>query len=100
MEEFARPRAAEEAGEQATQALPGAREKGPKLAKRLPSIVVESTESEKVESGELRWPPDDIKSEKKASALLPQTKQEGTFSPQDKDPGVDTSSLSKLGRQN
>ncbi|XP_038605961.1 LBH domain-containing protein 2 [Tachyglossus aculeatus] len=100
MEEFARPQAAEEAGEQGAQALPGAWEKGPKLAERLPSIVVESTEAEEVESGELRWPPDDVKSEKKASAHLPQTTQEGTFSSQDKDPGIDASSLSKLGRQN
>lgn len=31
----------------------------PKLSKRLPSIVVEPTETAEVESGELRWPPDE-----------------------------------------
>ena len=44
------------------QAFPDSREKYPKLSKRLPSIVVEPTESGEVESGELRWPPDDLKS--------------------------------------
>lgn len=44
------------------QAFPDAREKYPKLSKRLPSIVVEPTESGEVESGELRWPPEDLKS--------------------------------------
>uniref|UniRef100_A0A8B9MDT7 LBH domain-containing protein n=1 Tax=Accipiter nisus TaxID=211598 RepID=A0A8B9MDT7_9AVES len=43
-------------------AFPDSREKYPKLSKRLPSIVVEPTESGEVESGELRWPPDDLKS--------------------------------------
>ncbi|KAI4902131.1 hypothetical protein NFI96_025539, partial [Prochilodus magdalenae] len=33
-------------------------ERHPKLSKRLPSIVVEPSEGD-VESGELRWPPDD-----------------------------------------
>ncbi|OXB79011.1 UNVERIFIED_CONTAM: hypothetical protein H355_004554 [Colinus virginianus] len=45
-----------------TPAFPDSREKYPKLSKRLPSIVVEPTESGEVESGELRWPPDDLKS--------------------------------------
>lgn len=40
------------------QALAGAREKGPQLGPRLPSIVVESPEAGSVESGELRWPPE------------------------------------------
>eukprot|EP00064_Thunnus_orientalis_P015397 superscaffoldBa00002845_g15449 len=31
----------------------------PKLSKRLPSIVVEPTDGAEVESGELRWPPDE-----------------------------------------
>lgn len=44
------------------QAFPDSREKYPKLSKRLPSIVVEPTESGEVESGELRWPPEDLKS--------------------------------------
>uniref|UniRef100_A0AAV2JFB7 LBH domain-containing protein n=1 Tax=Knipowitschia caucasica TaxID=637954 RepID=A0AAV2JFB7_KNICA len=30
----------------------------PKLSERLPSIVVEPSETATVESGELRWPPD------------------------------------------
>ncbi|XP_042552828.1 LBH domain-containing protein 2 [Dipodomys spectabilis] len=36
----------------------GAREQGPRLGPRLPSIVVEPTEAGAVESGELRWPPE------------------------------------------
>ncbi|XP_042359059.1 protein LBH-like [Plectropomus leopardus] len=32
----------------------------PKLSRRLPSIVVEPTNGGQVESGELRWPPDDV----------------------------------------
>nr|XP_014344014.1 PREDICTED: uncharacterized protein LOC102361636 isoform X2 [Latimeria chalumnae] len=45
-------------------------EKHPKLFKRLPSIVVEPTDTGEVESGELRWPPDDMKSiEDKATAV-------------------------------
>ncbi|KAL7888172.1 hypothetical protein AOLI_G00031460 [Acnodon oligacanthus] len=42
------------------QAFPDSHERYPKLSKRLPSIVVEPTESGEVESGELRWPPDDL----------------------------------------
>lgn len=42
------------------QIFPDAHERFPKLSKRLPSIVVEPTESGEVESGELRWPPDDL----------------------------------------
>ncbi|XP_062379676.1 protein LBH [Sardina pilchardus] len=50
-------------GEQgiAFQIFPDGRERYPKLSKRLPSIVVEPTEGE-VESGELRWPPEDMHS--------------------------------------
>lgn len=40
------------------QAAVGAREKGPRLGPRLPSIVVEPSEAGTVESGELRWPPE------------------------------------------
>lgn len=40
------------------QIFPESHERFPKLSKRLPSIVVEPTESGEVESGELRWPPD------------------------------------------
>ncbi|XP_040188073.1 LBH domain-containing protein 2 [Rana temporaria] len=42
------------------QIFPDSHDKHPKLTKRLPSIVVEPTESGDVESGELRWPPEDI----------------------------------------
>uniref|UniRef100_A0A8C7IEW1 LBH domain-containing protein n=1 Tax=Oncorhynchus kisutch TaxID=8019 RepID=A0A8C7IEW1_ONCKI len=42
------------------QSFPDSHERFPKLSKRLPSIVVEPTESGEVESGELRWPPDDL----------------------------------------
>ncbi|XP_035277189.1 protein LBH-like isoform X2 [Anguilla anguilla] len=41
------------------QIFPDSHERYPKLSKRLPSIVVEPTESGEVESGELRWPPKD-----------------------------------------
>ncbi|XP_048343016.1 LBH domain-containing protein 2 [Sphaerodactylus townsendi] len=69
MEEFTLSQPEEEGGT-SSQAFPDAHEKYPKLSKRLPSIVVEPTESGEVESGELRWPPDDLKSmdEKKALA--------------------------------
>uniref|UniRef100_A0A8C2SFW7 LBH domain-containing protein n=1 Tax=Capra hircus TaxID=9925 RepID=A0A8C2SFW7_CAPHI len=40
------------------EAMVGAREKGPRLGQRLPSIVVEPSELGAVESGELRWPPE------------------------------------------
>ncbi|XP_076613205.1 protein LBH isoform X2 [Chaetodon auriga] len=39
----------------------------PKLSRRLPSIVVEPTDGGEVESGELRWPPDDISSDVRES---------------------------------
>ncbi|XP_030626617.1 protein LBH [Chanos chanos] len=44
------------------QIFPDSHERFPKLSKRLPSIVVEPTEGGEVESGELRWPPDDLSS--------------------------------------
>ncbi|XP_047248996.1 protein LBH-like isoform X1 [Girardinichthys multiradiatus] len=49
------------AGEQDSfeQILPDTHERYPKLTKRLPSIVVEPTDAAEVESGELRWPPDE-----------------------------------------
>ncbi|NXR07098.1 LBH protein, partial [Semnornis frantzii] len=62
MEEFVLSQTPEEEGGPSSQAFPDSREKYPKLSKRLPSIVVEPTESGEVESGELRWPPDDLKS--------------------------------------
>ncbi|XP_072221914.1 protein LBH-like [Leuresthes tenuis] len=39
--------------------FPDTHERYPKLSKRLPSIVVEPTDAAEVESGELRWPPDE-----------------------------------------
>ncbi|CAJ1074684.1 protein LBH-like [Xyrichtys novacula] len=39
--------------------FPETHERNPKLSKRLPSIVVEPTDATEVESGELRWPPDE-----------------------------------------
>ncbi|XP_030248160.1 protein LBH-like isoform X2 [Sparus aurata] len=39
--------------------FPDTHERYPKLTKRLPSIVVEPTDGADVESGELRWPPDE-----------------------------------------
>ncbi|XP_042357171.1 protein LBH [Plectropomus leopardus] len=39
--------------------FPDTHERYPKLSKRLPSIVVEPLEQTEVESGELRWPPDE-----------------------------------------
>ncbi|XP_029349920.1 protein LBH [Echeneis naucrates] len=46
------------AGDQGT-LFPDTHERYPKLSKRLPSIVVEPTDGAEVESGELRWPPDE-----------------------------------------
>uniref|UniRef100_A0A3Q3KX31 LBH domain-containing protein n=1 Tax=Labrus bergylta TaxID=56723 RepID=A0A3Q3KX31_9LABR len=43
--------------------IPDAVERFPKLSRRVPSIVVETTDGEEVESGELRWPPDDVSSD-------------------------------------
>ncbi|XP_075883737.1 protein LBH-like isoform X1 [Nelusetta ayraudi] len=39
--------------------FPDTHERYPKLTKRLPSIVVEPMDASEVESGELRWPPDE-----------------------------------------
>ncbi|XP_039980519.1 protein LBH isoform X2 [Xiphias gladius] len=47
----------------ALQVFPDSVEPFPKLSRRLPSIVVEPTHGEEVESGELRWPPDDVSSD-------------------------------------
>ncbi|XP_068069100.1 protein LBH [Danio rerio] len=50
-----------DSGEQGVslQIFPDTQERHPKLSKRLPSIVVDPTDGGEVESGELRWPPDD-----------------------------------------
>ncbi|XP_036284910.1 LBH domain-containing protein 2 [Pipistrellus kuhlii] len=54
------PSPAEGTGGPAGKAAAGAREKGPRLGPRLPSIVVEPSEAGAVESGELRWPPEGV----------------------------------------
>ncbi|XP_070787672.1 LBH domain-containing protein 2 [Pituophis catenifer annectens] len=71
MEEFTLSQPEEEGGT-STQAFPDAHEKYPKLSKRLPSIVVEPSEMGDVESGELRWPPEDLKSMEDKKALAAQ----------------------------
>uniref|UniRef100_A0A8C6TMA6 Protein LBH n=1 Tax=Neogobius melanostomus TaxID=47308 RepID=A0A8C6TMA6_9GOBI len=55
-------------------------ERNPKLSKRLPSIVVEPTTMD-VESGELRWPPDEPSSpdEKPRRSLEEQTQTQGNM---------------------
>ncbi|XP_028858849.1 protein LBH [Denticeps clupeoides] len=58
------------------QIIPESHERFPKLSKRLPSIVVEPTESGEVESGELRWPPDDLILAKNPQELAAQTPDE------------------------
>ncbi|XP_075471129.1 LBH domain-containing protein 2 [Ascaphus truei] len=59
VEEFTLNAASSEGG-LTVQVFPDSHEKHPKLSKRLPSIVVEPMESGDVESGELRWPPEDF----------------------------------------
>uniref|UniRef100_A0A9J7Y8J2 Si:dkeyp-72h1.1 n=1 Tax=Cyprinus carpio carpio TaxID=630221 RepID=A0A9J7Y8J2_CYPCA len=63
------------------QIFPDSHERFPKLSKRLPSIVVEPTESGEVESGELRWPPDDLSPtddprDKQAQAAIDKPKED------------------------
>ncbi|XP_028996487.1 protein LBH [Betta splendens] len=45
------------------QVFPDCVERFPKLSRHLPSIVVEPTDGGDVESGELRWPPEDVSSD-------------------------------------
>uniref|UniRef100_A0A8D0B5W5 LBH domain-containing protein n=1 Tax=Salvator merianae TaxID=96440 RepID=A0A8D0B5W5_SALMN len=71
MEEFTLSQPEEEGGS-SSQAFPDTHEKYPKLTKRLPSIVVEPSETGDVESGELRWPPEDLKSMEDKKALAAQ----------------------------
>ncbi|XP_054872118.1 protein LBH-like [Amphiprion ocellaris] len=42
------------------QVFPDSVDRIPKLSRRVPSIVVEQSDGDDVESGELRWPPDDV----------------------------------------
>ncbi|KAE8586776.1 hypothetical protein XENTR_v10021760 [Xenopus tropicalis] len=67
MEEFTLSASAGAEGH-AVQIFPDTHEKHPKLTKRLPSIVVEPTECGDVESGELRWPPEDLTPDDKTLA--------------------------------
>ncbi|XP_067581855.1 LBH domain-containing protein 2 [Pseudorca crassidens] len=48
----------EEGRKENGRAMVGAREKGPRVGQRLPSIVVEPGEGGAVASGELCWPPE------------------------------------------
>lgn len=62
MEDFTLNQTSEE-GSLPFQIFPDSQEKSeryPKMTKRLPSIVIEPTEGGDVESGELRWPPDEM----------------------------------------
>ena len=60
-----------------SQIFPDSHERFPKLSKRLPSIVVEPTESGEVESGELRWPPPDDFSSPEVDPEQAQAKEAG-----------------------
>ncbi|XP_050934164.1 protein LBH isoform X1 [Lates calcarifer] len=69
-------------GDQGT-IFPDTHERYPKLSKRLPSIVVEPTDGAEVESGELRWPPDEPSSpeaQTERQSLGEQTADEGESS--------------------
>ncbi|XP_078262130.1 protein LBH-like [Rhinoraja longicauda] len=59
MEDFTLNQTSEE-GSLPFQIFPDSQERYPKMTKRLPSIVIEPTEGGDVESGELRWPPDEM----------------------------------------
>ncbi|KAM4625539.1 protein LBH-like [Polymixia lowei] len=75
------------------QIFPDSHERYPKLSKRLPSIVVEPTDSSEVESGELRWPPEEPSSS--GSQTCPQsteTTQDQTADEQEVDLGLEDSS--------
>ncbi|KAF3700772.1 Protein LBH [Channa argus] len=58
-EDFSGGGAGEDQDAVSFQIFPETHERYPKLSKRLPSIVVEPTDAAEVESGELRWPPDE-----------------------------------------
>ncbi|XP_078516351.1 LBH domain-containing protein 2 [Lissotriton helveticus] len=86
MEEFTLSPPQEEGGP-TVQIFPDAREKYPKLSKRLPSIVVDPTESGEVESGELRWPPDDFSpTDDKSSAHGQKGSKAGAWSHSSQEP--------------
>ncbi|OCT64938.1 protein LBH-like [Xenopus laevis] len=76
MEEFTLSASAGAEGH-AVQIFPDTHEKHPKLTKRLPSIVVEPTECGDVESGELRWPPEDLTPTDDKSQVRDQRDSEG-----------------------
>lgn len=66
------------------QIFPDTHERYPKLSKRLPSIVVEPTDAAEVESGELRWPPDepgtpDAQTERRSAEEQPAGEEESGF---------------------
>uniref|UniRef100_UPI003AAD6AAB protein LBH-like n=1 Tax=Centroberyx gerrardi TaxID=166262 RepID=UPI003AAD6AAB len=77
--------------------FPDSHDRFPKLSKRLPSIVVEPTDGAEVESGELRWPPDepscsDAPAEK-------QSAQEQTADEEESDLGVEDCSQEASGAE-
>ncbi|XP_041951665.1 protein LBH [Alosa pseudoharengus] len=65
------------------QIFPDSHERFPKLSKRLPSIVVEPTEGGEVESGELRWPPEDEMSSGDEDPQVPSVNTAGEEQPGD-----------------
>ncbi|XP_026152060.1 protein LBH-like isoform X2 [Mastacembelus armatus] len=67
--------------------FPDTHERNPKLSKRLPSIVVEPTDAAEVESGELRWPPDEPSSPDAQTER--QRVEEQTADKEQSDVGVD-----------
>uniref|UniRef100_G3NLF0 LBH domain-containing protein n=1 Tax=Gasterosteus aculeatus aculeatus TaxID=481459 RepID=G3NLF0_GASAC len=70
--------------------FPDAHERNPKLSKRLPSIVVEPTDGAEVESGELRWPPDEPSSpDARTERPSPEEGAQTPFPPQSMASGED-----------
>ncbi|XP_020372108.1 protein LBH [Rhincodon typus] len=100
MEDFTLTQTPEE-GRLPFQIFPDPHEKSerfPKVTKRLPSIVVEPTETGEVESGELRWPPDEMnvledvehhQSELKSKPKIPEDEEEDILSPPSQIPEIE-----------
>ncbi|XP_008246866.2 LBH domain-containing protein 2 isoform X1 [Oryctolagus cuniculus] len=82
----------EGAGSVAGKAVVGAREKGPRLGQRLPSIMVEPSEAGAVESGELRWPPEGAQRGAPQSQTAPSSSSPGA-------PGMTSDDAASTGDQ-